>query len=143
MKKAQTAPTVAPLTWRERIKALRNLPRFFRLVWQTSPRLMALDASLRIVKSAMPVSILYIGKLIIDQVVLLVREGSTSQDFLWKLVVLEFALALLSDGLSRIITLIDSLLGERFANLTSIRIMEHAAALDLDQFEDTTFYDKL
>src|SRR6185437_13153541 len=75
MKKAQTAPAVAPLTWRERITALRNLPRFFRLVWQTSPRLMALDAVLRIVKSAMPVSILFIGKLIIDQVVLLVRGG--------------------------------------------------------------------
>ena len=143
MKKAQTAPTVVPLTWKERIKALRNLPRFFRLVWQTSPRLMALDASLRIVKSAMPVSILYIGKLIIDQVVLLVRRGTADQHFLWKLVILEFALALLSDGLSRIITLVDSLLGEMFANFTSIRIMEHAAGLDLDQFEDTIFYDKL
>ena len=104
---------------------------------------MALDALLRIVKSAMPVSILYVGKLIIDQVVVLVRDGSGSQHFLWRLVILEFALALVSDGLSRIITLIDSLLGERFANFTSVRIMEHAASLDLDQFEDTTFYDKL
>jgi ATP-binding cassette subfamily B protein len=143
MKKAQTAPSSVPLTWKERIRALRNLPRFFRLVWQTSPRLMALDALLRIVKSAMPVSILYVGKLIIDQVVMLVRDGSGSQHFLWRLVILEFALALVSDGLSRIITLIDSLLGERFANFTSVRIMEHAASLDLDQFEDTTFYDKL
>jgi len=143
MKKAQTAPSSVPLTWKERIRALRNLPRFFRLVWQTSPRLMALDALLRIVKSAMPVSILYVGKLIIDQVVVLVRDGSGSQHFLWRLVILEFALALVSDGLSRIITLIDSLLGERFANFTSVRIMEHAASLDLDQFEDTTFYDKL
>ncbi|HVS96799.1 MAG TPA: ABC transporter ATP-binding protein [Puia sp.] len=160
MKKSQTAPAVAPLTWKERIRALRNLPRFFRLVWQTSPRLMALDASLRIVKSAMPVSILYIGKLIIDQVVLLVRggmpasahggwlgwgprPGAEGQHFLWQLVVLEFMLALVSDGLSRIITLIDSLLGERFANFTSIRIMGHAAGLDLDQFEDSAFYDKL
>lgn len=143
MKKAQTAPSNVPLTWKERIKALRNLPRFFRLVWQTSPRLMTLDALLRMVKSAMPVSILYVGKLIIDQVVLLVRDGSGSQHFLWRLVILEFALALVSDGLSRIISLIDSLLGERFANFTSVRIMEHAASLDLDQFEDTTFYDKL
>ena len=143
MNKAQTAPANVPLTWKQRIKALQNLPLFFRLVWQTSPRLMALDASLRIVKSAMPVSILYIGKLIIDQVVMLVRGGTGSQHFLWQLVALEFALALASDGLSRIITLIDSLLGERFANFTSIRIMAHAASLDLDQFEDTSFYDKL
>ena len=143
MKNAQTAPSNVPLTWRERIKALRNLPRFFRLVWQTSPRLMALDAFLRIVKSATPVAILYVGKLIIDQVVMLVRDGSGSQHYLWKLVALEFGLALISDGLSRIITLIDSLLGERFANFTSVKIMEHAASLDLDQFEDTIFYDKL
>ena len=37
----------------------------------------------------------------------------------------------------------DSLLGDLFANFTSIRIMQHAASLDLDQFEDSNFYDKL
>src|SRR5690606_3405971 len=30
-----------------------------------------------------------------------------------------------------------------FANQSSIRLMEHAANLDLDQFEDSAFYDKL
>jgi len=156
MKNAQTPLSDAPLTWRQRLNALRDLPRFFALVWQTSPRFMALDAVLRLTRSAIPVSVLYIGKLIIDQVVLLTRGGHGavrhglfglgSQDgmhFLWQLVAAEFALALLSDGLMRAITLIDSLLGERFANYTSIRIMEHAAGLDLDQFEDTNFYDKL
>jgi len=117
---------------------------------------MALDVALRIARSAIPVSVLYIGKLIIDQVVVLTRGGRAAvghgsfgvgshdgMHFLWQLVAAEFALALFSDALMRAITLIDSLLGERFANYTSIRIMEHAAGLDLDQFEDTTFYDKL
>ena len=117
---------------------------------------MALDIVLRIARSAIPVSVLYIGKLIIDQVVLLTRGGSMparahalaghtggSLSFLWQLVAAEFVLALISDTLMRAITLIDSLLGELFAKNTSIRIMEHAAGLDLDQFEDTTFYDKL
>src|SRR6185503_18211529 len=62
---------------------------------------------------------------------------------LWELVALEFGLAILSDGLSRAISLMDSILGDLFANFTSIRIMRHAASLDLDQFEDSTFYDKL
>jgi ATP-binding cassette subfamily B protein len=35
------------------------------------------------------------------------------------------------------------LLGDQFANAISIQLMEHAATLDLDQFEDATFYDKL
>ena len=34
-------------------------------------------------------------------------------------------------------------LGDMFANRTSIRLMEHAATLDLQQFEDPTFYDKM
>jgi ATP-binding cassette subfamily B protein len=160
MRNANTPLTNAPLTWKQRITALRNLPRFFRLVWQTSPGYMALDVVLRIARSAIPVSILYVGKLIIDQVVLLVRGGAmpaghgglfglsprpgdAGYHFIWELVALEFALAILSDVFMRVIQLMDSLLGERFANFTSIRIMEHAATLDMDQFEDTTFYDKL
>jgi len=69
-----TGPTgqgTAPLTLRERLAALRNLPRFFRLVWETSPRIMIANSILRIFRSAIPVAILYVGKLIIDQVILL------------------------------------------------------------------------
>src|SRR5579863_7530612 len=61
----------APLSWRARIKALGNLPRFFRLVWETSPGIMLGNVVLRVGRSAIPVSILYVGKLIIDQVVAL------------------------------------------------------------------------
>ncbi|GGA89310.1 ABC transporter ATP-binding protein [Puia dinghuensis] len=151
MKNARTPSTDAPLTWKQRLNALRNLPRFFGLVWQTSPGIMLANGILRIARSAIPVSTLYVGKLIIDQVVLLLRNGggataggsTSAMTWLWELVAIEFGLALFSDGLMRVINLMDSLLGEKFANFTSVKIMEHAASLDLDQFEDTTFYDKL
>jgi ATP-binding cassette subfamily B protein len=55
----------------------------------------------------------------------------------------EFALAILSDALARATALVDSLLGDLFSNHTSVKIMEHATTLDLDQFEDSEFYDKL
>jgi ATP-binding cassette subfamily B protein len=139
----QPAPNNA-LTIRDRLRALRNLPAFFKLVWQSSPRMMLINIVLRFLKASLPFLLLYIGKLIIDQVVHLSRgDGSFSKDFLWKLVAIEFALAILSDGLTRAITLMDSLLGDLFANHTSVRIMKHAATLDLDQFEDAIFYDKL
>jgi ATP-binding cassette subfamily B protein len=132
------------LTIKDRLRALRNLPAFFKLVWQSSPRMMLINVILRFLKASLPFLLLYIGKLIIDQVVHLSRgDGSFSKDFLWKLVAVEFALAILSDALGRAITLMDSLLGDLFANHTSVRIMEHAATLDLDQFEDAIFYDKL
>jgi ATP-binding cassette subfamily B protein len=54
-------------------------------------------------------------------------HGSFAEAYLWKLVAAEFALTILSDGLTRSIALTDGLLGDRFANHTSVRIMEHAA----------------
>jgi len=134
---------MADITIKERFSALNNLPRFFKLVWQTSPSLTLTNAILRIIRSALPVAILYVGKLIIDQVVLLSRGSGGEHYYLWQLVAVEFLLAILSDALSRATTLVDSLLGDLFSNHTSIQIMEHAATLDLDQFEDSEFYDKL
>jgi ATP-binding cassette subfamily B protein len=130
------------ISFRERLSALSNLPEFFRLVWQSSPGKTATSFLLRIMRSAMPVALLYVGKLIIDQVVLLNRHGG-SQHELWKLVIIEFLLAVVTDGLNRMISLMDNLLGDLFANYTSMRIMRHAATLDLEQFEDSVFYDKL
>lgn len=103
---------------------------------------MIVNLVLRIVRAAFPVAILYVGKLIIDQVILLNRTHGDYKH-LWQLVAIEFCLAILSDVLSRVITLVDSLLGDLFSNHTSVKIMRHAAMLDLDQFEDSAFYDKL
>jgi ATP-binding cassette subfamily B protein len=128
---------------KERFSALSNLPRFFGLVWRTSPALTLANALLRIVRSTIPVAILYIGKLIIDGVVQISHGAQAPHSHLWQLVAVEFLLAVLSDALGRATNLVDSLLGDLFSNYTSIKIMEHAAILDLDQFEDSTFYDKL
>ena len=133
-----------PLTFQERLKALSNLPALFKLVWATNPWMTLGNSMLRISRAALPLAILYVGKLIIDQVVLLSKNaGASNHQLLWELVAIEFALVILSDVLSRAINLMDGLLGDLFANFTSIKIMEHAATLDLDQFEDSVFYDKL
>jgi ATP-binding cassette subfamily B protein len=137
------ANTLPKPTLKEKFAALGNLPRFFKLVWETNHWYAILDILLRLIRSAIPVSILYIGKLIIDQVILLSRTHSTNLGVLWKLVLAEFALAIVSDALARATALVDSLLGDLFSNHTSVKIMEHAATLDLDQFEDSEFYDKL
>src|SRR4249920_393225 len=135
--------TIAKPTFKEKFAALGNLPRFFKLVWQTHHWYTILNAVLRLLRSAIPVSILYVGKLIIDEVVTLSKGNTADHTWLWELVAAEFALAIISDALSRATTLVDSLLGDLFSNYTSVKIMEHAATLDLDQFEDSAFYDKL
>jgi len=57
------------LTFKDRLAALNNLPAFFKLVWQTSKTFTIINALLRILRSAMPVALLYVGKLIIDNVI--------------------------------------------------------------------------
>lgn len=131
-----------PVTFKERWAALGNLPRFFGLVWQTAPLITIINVLLRILRSAIPLASLYIGKLIIDGIVQQ-QSGSSSSAHLWELVAAEAGLLILSDILGRGTSLLDSILGDLFANKTSIQIMEHASTLDLDQFEDSLFYDKL
>ena len=59
------------------------------------------------------------------------------------LLLAEFAVAVLTDVLGRVVSLVDSLLSERVSNASSVRLMEHAATLDLEDFEDADFQDQL
>lgn len=128
---------------KERLKALGNLPAFLREVYLTSPALTISNTILRLLRSAIPISILYIGKLIIDEVLMLSASKSENLNQIYLLITAEFGLMIGSDLLSRGIALTDSLLGDLFANRTSIKLMKHAVSLDLAQFENATFYDKL
>jgi ATP-binding cassette subfamily B protein len=130
-------------SFREQFEALRNLPRFFRLIWKASPGMTLVNALLRLLKSAVPLLVLYVGKEIIDSILLLIDGEGTDTTYLWTMVGLEFALAIVSDLMNRGITLLDSLLGDLFANRTSVELIEHAARLDLYQFEQAEFYDKM
>jgi ATP-binding cassette subfamily B protein len=128
---------------RQRLKALKNLPVFIKEVYQTSPALTSGNIVLRLIRSVIPLLVLYVGKLLIDEVIVLFNTKSTDYSHLWLLIGIEFGLVIISDLLARGISLTDSLLGDMFANKTSIKLMQHAASLDLAQFEDATFYDKL
>ena len=149
-----TAPSRAQPSLRERFNAMRNLPPFLRQVWATSPTLTLTALGIRLVRAVMPVVMLYIGKLIIDEVVRLVGLGlgfvdlrqawdSGQLDYLLWLVLAEFGLAVLSDLLGRLVSYAEGLLSELFTNATSVRLMEHAATLDLEDFEDPELQDKL
>jgi len=146
--------TASNASLKERVGALRNLRPFAAMVWRTSPQLMAASLALRLVRALLPVITLFIGKLIIDDVVALVqmphKPETLSQwlnsgllDWLGLLLIAEFALAVLADILGRIVSLVDGLLSERVSNSSSVRLMEHAATLDLEDFEDSEFQDQL
>jgi ATP-binding cassette, subfamily B, bacterial len=131
------------LTWRARVASLRNIRPLLRMVWETSPPLVMASVLFRLFRALLPLAMLWVSKLIIDGVVAWITRGRGSPAGIWKLVALELSLAIASDVLGRANTLCDSLLGDRFTNRVSVRLMEHASRLDLASFEDPVFYDKL
>lgn len=152
--KSQPARGQATPSLRERFDALRNLPPFLRQIWSTSPALTLTSLGLRLIRALLPVLMLYIGKLIIDEVVRLAGSGVAFDDLgdalrgglltplLW-LLALELAVAVSSDLIGRMVSYADGLLSELFTNASSVRLMEHAATLDLEDFEDPDLQDKL
>jgi ATP-binding cassette, subfamily B, bacterial len=140
-------PAPLDVSWRERLQALRHLPKLLRMVWQTEPRYVIGILVLRVLRSGVPLAVLWIGKLIVDEVVHAINLHNGGGAIPWSrlglLIGIELAVALVGEGLSRISALLESLLGDLFANRTSVQLMHHAATLDLEQFENAEIYDKL
>ena len=132
-----------PRSMRERLQALRYLPQLLRLVWQTHRGFTTAMIVLRLVRAFVPVATLWVAKLIIDQVVLITRTPGTPLTGLWRVVALELVIVVAGELLARASALVESLLGDLFSNHISVRLMRHAATLDLQQFEDPDFYDHL
>ena len=134
-------------SWRDRLQALRHVPRLFKLVWETNRGYTLAIILLRTLRAGIPIAVLWIGKLIIDGVIQSVAAVGENRpvdwDHLVALVGIELGIALFGEGLARASSLYESLLGDLFANRTSVQLMEHAASLDLEQFEDAETYDRL
>ncbi|HSM60030.1 MAG TPA: ABC transporter ATP-binding protein, partial [Longimicrobiales bacterium] len=128
---------------RERLSALRHVPPFLKLVWETRPSYAVAILALRLANAFAPVALLWVGKLIIDTVVANIGSPAPDWGLLARLVLLEMGIALLSDALGRASSFVESHLGDLFANVLSVRIMRHAATLDLERLEDPDFHDKL
>jgi ATP-binding cassette, subfamily B, bacterial len=132
----------APPTWQERREALRYVPALVKLVWNTHPGFTATMMVLRVLRAFIPLSTFWVGKLIIDTV-LSARAGEAPLGQLWRYVAIEIAIVVAGEMLARASALVESLLSDLFSNRMSVRLMEHAATLDLAQFENPDFYDHL
>jgi ATP-binding cassette, subfamily B, bacterial len=117
------------------------------MVWETEPRYVVGILVLRVARALIPLAVLWVGKLIVDEVVRAIGVAGIGAPAPWlrlaELLALELGIALVGEALSRLSALLESLLGDLFANRTSVELMRHAATLDLEQFEDAEIYDRL
>jgi ATP-binding cassette, subfamily B, bacterial len=130
-------------SWRERFSALRNVPAVLRFVWESGRTVVVLGLISRVLASLLPPALFWVSKLIIDTIFRLITTHQPAGKRLWWLVAAEFALAVSAGILSRVIDYLDALLAGRYTHHVSVRVMEHAASLDLMAYEDPAFYDRL
>lgn len=123
--------------------ALKTIPRFFKEIYKSSPKLFLVNVLSRLVNSFTPIAILWVGKMIIDEIILQVSLEDRDFSLLWKYVIIEFSLAILSDLLGRLINLTDGLIGDLYSNMSSEKIIRKTSQLTLEQLENPEFYDKL
>jgi ATP-binding cassette subfamily B protein len=129
--------------WRDRLTALRNLPPVLRLVWAAAPAVVAGGLALRVASALIPLATLAVSKWIIDIVVAIVKHPGPIPNQIWWLLGAEFALAGANNILGRAIDYTDARLADEFTREVSLRVMQHAAKLDLANFEDPAFHDVL
>jgi ATP-binding cassette subfamily B protein len=117
--------------------------RALDLVWTTSRPLTFALAILTLVAGILPAVVAYIGQLIVDGVV--DAMNSTAHDasqVLW-LVIIEAIVVIFIAASQRGISASQSLLRALLGHRVNVMILEKALTLQLENFEDSEFYDKL
>ncbi|MEO0574140.1 MAG: ABC transporter ATP-binding protein [Pseudomonadota bacterium] len=112
------------------------------LVWSTSKPLTLWLGALTIIAGLLPAAMAWVGKLIVDSVVLAV-DTQAPPDAALGWVAVEAGLFLASSAAQRAITLCQSLLRAQLGHRVNVMILDKALTLSMAQFEDASFYDKL
>ncbi len=146
---AHHTPPGPPLeaTTRGFFGVFRYSRRAIELVWVTNRRLTVALAVLTLVAGVLPAAMAYVGALIIDAVLEATRlvkdTGIVSLTRVFTLVAVEALIVATITGAQRGISLCQALLRAQLGQRVNVMILEKAITLELAQFEDSEFYDKL
>lgn len=136
-------PPKAP-TWRTH---LRDLRATLALVWATDPRRTALIAALSVLQAGVPAINLWITKLLLDAVALAVAGGFDDAGAAFARLATLLGVQVLVNAIGSLLGTLQSatqdLLGDSLQHAITRRILDKAAGLDLERFEDPDTYDAL
>ena len=117
--------------------------RAVQLVWSTNRALLAALAGLTVVAGLLPAGVAFIGAQIVDAVVAARNLPAAGIAHVLRLVFIEGVLVAALAGTQRGLSLCQSLLRAQLGQRVNVMILEKALTLELSQFEDSEFYDKL
>jgi ATP-binding cassette subfamily B protein len=141
------AADVPSLDLKSYLGVFRYSRRAVELVWSTHRGLTVALAAFTLIGGVTPAGIAYVGQLIVDGVVAAIAEYQASRNADYAAVIsyvaLEALLVLVVAGAQRGLSLCQSLLRALLGQRVNVMILEKALTMELAQFEDSEFYDKL
>jgi ATP-binding cassette, subfamily B, bacterial len=129
---------------RQSVSVFRYSGKALGLVWTTSQTLTVTLAVLSLLAGLLPGAIAYIGKLIVDCVVIAARSGvEIDRDRALLYVGIEAIAIVMFAAVQKGLVVCQSLLRVLLGQRVNESILEKALTLDLAHFEDSEFYDKM
>lgn len=121
-----------------------NIVFVLNLAWQDHKAHIIGLGFLRILGAVIPAIQIYIGKLIIDQLVLALEPNNhDGLRALFFFLGLEIGLVLLSQVIGSVVSVLTSTIDEMFKFSVTRKVLEHISSLDLSYFESPQFHDKI
>ncbi|PSB18566.1 ABC transporter ATP-binding protein [Phormidesmis priestleyi ULC007] len=118
--------------------------RAIALVWSTDRRLTLFLAFLTLIAGLLPAVVAYVGKLIVDSVVIASQSKLPADQWTaLKYLGLEALVVAILAGSKQGLALCQSLLRVLLGQKVNVLILDKALTLDLAHFEDSEFYDKM
>ena len=116
--------------------------RALALVWATSRLLTFTLAVLTVIAGLLPAAIAWVGKELVDSVVLAMSQGEMSRA-IWFWLSLEALLVATMAATQTALNIANNLLRAQLGQRVNVMILEKAQTLELAQLEDSEFYDRL
>jgi ATP-binding cassette subfamily B protein len=144
--------TLTESTWpRAQLESMRSLGQFMSSIWNADARLTLVTVLLRIIRAIIPIAVVWVAKLIIDEVAATMAlfhagkpiDAGAPFHLLTILILVEFALAVLADVAARVVEYVEAMLAAKFADEMSIRLLVKAGELDLASHEDSEIQDQI
>ena len=127
----------------DRLVGSLRLARALRLVWEGSPRMTVVSLVFVVLRSALPLAVLYLTKLVVDAI----AAAAQGADVAFSHVLLLLGLAAAAGLIGTLIGVVSGLVTEAHANRVTDRVLEaiHRKSVDMDlrYYEDPAYHDSL
>lgn len=115
------------------------------LVWQSAPRWAVMNVLTLLVQSVIPITLLYLMKLLVDEITQAIEQGSTEEALsqIWPVILLFGGITLIETVTRIAASLINEYQNYAVSDYVTNLIHQQSLALDLDYYENSNYHDTL